>query len=67
MTRVFGGALADVTADWRDLLQLIAPNWTVHADNNQRVRIVATDFERNAEAFEEFFEALAGRVLSRFR
>jgi hypothetical protein len=48
MTRVLGGALADVSAAWEDLLQLVMPDWPVHADSNQRVRIEAKVFEQNA-------------------
>ncbi len=59
-----GGALADVTAAWGDLLQLMIPDWPVHADSNQRVRMETKDFEQNAEAFTVSFAQLAGRALA---
>jgi hypothetical protein len=62
MTRVLGGALADVTAAWGDLLQRIMPDWPVHADSNQRVRIEAKVFEQNANEFAVVFALLAARV-----
>ena len=64
MTRILGESLADVTTAWGNLLQLIMPGWPVHADRNQRIRVAARAFERNADAFAVFFAQLALRVLA---
>jgi len=64
MARVLGGTLADVTAAWKDLLELVIPHWGVHADGNKRVRIKTKLLEQNAEAFATVFAQIAERVLA---
>jgi hypothetical protein len=63
MDRVLGGAMAEVTAAWDDLLKLVMPHWRIHLDGNRRISIETKDFEKNAEAFATVFARLAERIL----
>jgi hypothetical protein len=64
MARVFGEALAEVTAAWDDLLKLVMPHWPTHSDGNKRVCMETKDFEQNAEAFATVLARLAERILA---
>jgi hypothetical protein len=63
MARVFGGAMAQFTAEWNDLLKLVMPNWPTNLDGNRRVRLATKDFAQHAEAFARVFALLAEQIL----
>jgi hypothetical protein len=62
MARVLGGALAEVTAAWDDLLNLVMPHWPTHVDGNNRVHMETKTFKQNAETFARVFALLADRI-----